>query len=115
MQDNKLTIKIVNEQMSLTSKEPTTLPDLMLVLLTGLLQAMQTTVSKAPEEDRQAIKEDIYDMFNQGASNVLTHFAPDIEMRPDLTAQAILEKENEIIDREYALLKEKKAKNNKEG
>lgn len=110
MQDNKLTIKIANEQMSLTAKESIALPDLMLVLLTGLLQAMQTTVSRAPEEDRQAIKEDIYDMFNQGASNVLTHFAPDIEMRPDLTAQAILEKENEIIDREY-----NKLKNNKEG
>jgi hypothetical protein len=44
------------------------------------------------------VKEDLYDMYNAAASNTLNIFAPDIEMRPHLTAQAILEAENKIIN-----------------
>lgn len=69
----------------------------MRVMLTGILSGMQNTLSQAPEEDQQNVKEELYDMLNHGASNLLQIFAPDLELRPNLTTQAILEAEDKLI------------------
>lgn len=61
-------------------------------LFNHILQSAQS-----PEE-AQAMKEDLYDMFNKAASAFLEAFAPDLELRPDLTAEAILKAENTILD-----------------
>jgi hypothetical protein len=45
----------------------------------------------------QALKEDLYDKYNAGASNVLYLFAPDIEMHPDLTVEAMKEAEDRYM------------------
>ena len=47
-------------------------------------------------------------MYNAAASNTLSYFAPEIEMRPHLTAQAILEAENNIINRQYEKIANRK-------
>jgi len=47
------------------------------------------------------IAENIYDFYNAAASSLLDSFIPEKELRPDLTVEAILEKENEILDREW--------------
>jgi hypothetical protein len=59
---------------------------------------MSTFNDEVPEEHKQAVKEEMYDMFNIGASNVLQEFAPDIEARPDLTTEAIMKAEDEIME-----------------
>lgn len=54
-----------------------------------------------PEEQAQRaleLKQEIYDAINVAASNVLELFAPELELRPDLTSEAILKAENEILD-----------------
>lgn len=51
-------------------------------------------------------KESMYDVFNTAVSNVLTTFSPDKEMRPDLTYEAIIEKENELLEKQYKENKE---------
>ena len=43
------------------------------------------------------LKEDLYDKYNAGASNVLYLFAPDIEMHPDLTVEAMKEAEDRYM------------------
>lgn len=57
---------------------------------------------EASEEEvsdiREHVRGEIYDMINLAASNTLYLIAPDYELRPDLTAQAILKAENEILD-----------------
>lgn len=67
------------------------------IVSTGVLAAMNAVVASTPDVQKQAVKEDLYDMLNTSASNVLSFFAPEIEMRPHLTTQAILEAENNLI------------------
>lgn len=55
-------------------------------------------------EQQGANREELYDMANQAASAFLEVYAPDIELRPDLTAEAILNAENEIMEAKIAEL-----------
>ena len=43
-------------------------------------------------------KEALYDLINHTASGTLRLFAPDLDLRPDITADAILRAENDIIN-----------------
>lgn len=45
----------------------------------------------------QDIRQDIYDMVNFGASTLLARMFPEIEMRPELTVEAIKRAEEEIL------------------
>lgn len=62
-----------------------------------------------PEEDKpntkSVAKENMYDAFNHIVSNVLTTFAPDNELRSDITYEAIMELENQKLEEQ--LQKEK--------
>lgn len=99
MQDNLIKFHIVNGQVRLTYKEPMTITDFLQVISTGILLSLNAIAEAAPEDQRQEVKEDLYDMYNAAASNTLSYFAPEIEMRPHLTSQAILEAEDNILNR----------------
>lgn len=62
---------------------------------------LETALRCAPEGSEQEYKEYLYDRFNGIASGVLANFAPDIEQRPNLTEEAILRAENEILEEHY--------------
>ena len=47
----------------------------------------------------------LYDFYNVNASNLLVAFAPEFEKNPDLTTQAILKAENDLIEEKYDELK----------
>ena len=47
----------------------------------------------------------LYDFYNVNAANLLTAFAPEFEKNPDLTTQAILKAENDLIEEKYDELK----------
>lgn len=64
------------------------------VLRHFLVQAKRTG---ATPEALQVLKEDLYDKYNAGASNVLYLFAPDTELRPDLTVEAMKEAEDRYM------------------
>lgn len=51
----------------------------------------------------EAVHGHIYDMYNFMAGNILNQFDGDRSPHTDLTAQAILEAENAILDREAAI------------
>lgn len=91
-------ISITTDGMLLSS-EPMTAQNYINATLVTQLNIFNNIVDNAPDEDKQKIKEELYDIYNAAASAFLEAFAPDIELRPDLTAEAIMEKENEIIDR----------------
>lgn len=112
MNNNQIHIKIKDGQVTCHTDRPMSIQEFMQATCTCTLGMMQSLLAKAPEESKQEIKEDLYDMYNAAASNTLSYFAPDIDMRPHLTTQAILEAENEIINRQAkAIKKAKKAKN----
>lgn len=97
MTDNKLTITLKDGKVGIKSVKPIAIYETIELTLKALLSAMNQTVAAVPDEHKDAVKENLYELLNVAASNTLAIFAPEIEMRPDLTVQAILEKENELI------------------
>jgi hypothetical protein len=82
----------------------------MQLLFSAQLRILQTAVEKAPDDLKDKLKGYFYDVYNLEASGVLALFAPEIEMRPDLTAEAILAAENQILDQVKAEKAEKAEK-----
>lgn len=66
-------------------------------MFTGLLAMMTNTQKRAPEQARAQATEEIYDMVNNAASNTLSMFAPEIDMRPTVTTEALLRMENQVM------------------
>ena len=48
-----------------------------------------------------AIKTQLYDTYNLAVSSVLEHYAPEFELRPDITADAIAHEEERIVKEKY--------------
>lgn len=100
--------------------DPTVLLDMLSTVSLHLLQKTiemleedwriyEDKVSQLPKNERtkavvddappmvSEMKKALYDHYNFSASKVLELFAPEFELRPDLTAEAILKAENEIL------------------
>lgn len=96
--NNQIYFNIKDNQVSIKSRGPMSLEDLIQVTMTGLLGGMNACLkaTKDGDEEKQ-LKEYIYDRFNMAASRTLEIFAPEIEMRPSLTTDAILKAENDLL------------------
>lgn len=68
-----------------------TAPDYVNITLMAQLNLFNNLVEQGADKAR------LYDMYNEAASAFLATFAPDIELRPDLTEEAILKAENELL------------------
>ena len=99
MQNNQIHFNVQDDKVKISFKHNPNLTEFLQIIFTGSLQAMRAIVAAAPEEERENVQEELYDLFNAGASRTLDLFAPNIEMRPHLTTQAIMEAENAIIER----------------
>lgn len=100
----KITINLDEEknQMETNIDKPVRIDDLMTIFFTLQLDLMNNFIkqiadSGAPEEHIKAVKEDLYDKYNAGASNLLYLFIPDQELRPDLTVEAMKEAEDRYM------------------
>jgi hypothetical protein len=100
IKDNQFHFNVKNGKVKVSFKETPNLAEFLQVISTGILATMNQVVQSTPEALRQQAKEELYDMYNAAASNTLSYFAPEIDMRGHLTTQAILEAENKIIERE---------------
>jgi len=102
MENNQLHININNGKVKLSYKNPMDIKELIQVLCTCTLIAMKGIVQQfKTDTEKEECTETLYDVYNAAASNTLAFFAPEIEMRPHLTSQAILDAENKIIDDLY--------------
>lgn len=61
-----------------------------------LIMEQESKNPKMTKDDLQKLKGNLYDGFNFMASRTLELFAPEIELRPDLTVDAIKAKEDEL-------------------
>lgn len=86
-----------DNQLSFNTSEPITIDELISTVMTLSLAAMNQVVANAPEGRTEEARGSLYDFFNIAASKTLALFAPELELRPNLTTQAILEAENNII------------------
>lgn len=48
-----------------------------------------------------AVKKQIYQAYNEAASSILELYAPEFELRPDLTTEAIQRAEEELINEKF--------------
>jgi hypothetical protein len=79
-----------------------TLTDAVLILLNGILHLANRSLMRVPDEMKLETKKQMYDMLNLRFSGVLETFAPEFELRPNLTEAAILKAENEILQDEMS-------------
>ena len=114
----KITILEDNGKVSFSLDGQFVAEDVVLICNTVILSAMNQLVAnydKALEANAQdtankdaqitELKGMLYDFYNVNASNLLVTFAPEFEKNPDLTTQAILKAENELIEEKYEELK----------
>lgn len=94
----KITIYNSEGRISSHTQGSPTLTDFIQTMNTVILGAMNQSLKAAPEHLRQEIQQLLYDEYNYAASNLLATFAPDIDMRPDWTPQAMLQAENRFLD-----------------
>lgn len=100
---NQLHIQLLEDgNIKLKADKPVQVLDVLQITCLTQLMMMGYTVNTASPEQQQAVKEDLYDRYNQAVSRVLESFAPDLELRPNLTAEAILRAENKIISEKAA-------------
>jgi hypothetical protein len=105
MEDVTIRIRSKKDKISVSYSRTINLPEFMTTLSTAILGAMLQTLQSLSEDEQAQAKAEIFDMYNAAASNTLHLFDPEADMRPGLTAQAILEKEDEILDRQYKEMK----------
>lgn len=94
------TIKITLKDNELhVNTQNVTLQEFTNMLMSAQLNAMTQTLNNAPTDQQPQVKEFLFDDFNQAASALLAQFAPDIDLRPDLQEEAILQAEDELLNR----------------
>lgn len=62
-----------------------------------LIQSITINILHAFVEQKPEALEDVYDAYNFMASSILNNIIPDKELRKDLTAEAIIKAEDELI------------------
>lgn len=76
------------------------LPDAIQLCLASIEVMCKATLARANDPKlEQSLREDMYDMINLGASSLLNKMFPEIEMRPDISVDAILEEENKLLNK----------------
>lgn len=95
-------VSITQDGMMLSSEE-LHVADYINITLAAQLNMFNNLVEQAPEpEVRKKLVKELYDMYNLAASAFLKAFAPELELRPELTEEAIMRAENEILDERAA-------------
>ena len=96
------------------------LPNAIQLCLAAIEAMCKQTLSRTDDPALlQSLEEDMYEMINIGASSLLDKLFPHIEMRPDLTVDAIMKAEDELISdtgniKQYATAYEESAQSKKD-
>ena len=100
----------IDSEKGITSSEKLTFENAMRLLGTATLAIMQgldeDMKKRLNEEEFKELRGRVYDMYNIMAGNILDTYDPMRSPSTDLTAQAIMEAENAILDREVPDKKE---------
>ena len=74
--------------------------DTLNALLNAILAAANQTVLNAPAEQQPQLREALFHAMNQQFSTLLASFDPETDMRPDLTAEAMLDAELNYLSKQ---------------
>lgn len=94
------------------------LPNAIQLCLAAIEAMCKETLARAEDPELvKSLEEDMYEMINVGASTLLSKLFPHIEMRPDVTVDALMEAENKLISEkgeEYVKAYEESAQSKKD-
>ena len=96
----KITISEKNTEIRVSTEQPLGVEDAINLTLSGVLSIMNDIINNMPPSHtqyKQQMKEHLFDMFNMAASNLLAQFAPEIDIRADIQADAIMSLEDELL------------------
>lgn len=75
------------------------LPEVIQLCLAGIEATCKQTLSRTNDPNLvKSLEEDMYEMINLGASTLLNKLFPHIDMRPDITVDALMEAENKLLN-----------------
>lgn len=118
--ETALLIKLDKNQQLTVEARGVMLPDAIQLCLASIEAMCKQTLSRTDDPKLlQSLEEDMYEMINIGASSLLDKLFPHIEMRPDLTVDAIMKAEDELISdngnvEQYATAYEESAQSKKD-
>ena len=93
----KITIELVGDDLKINKEGEFIFDETMLALGNLILHTMREFHEAQAPEYRDKAKETIYHYMNERFSAILELFAPDIEMRPNLTVDAIMKAQDELL------------------
>lgn len=99
MSNKKITLEFDGDDLKIEEEGIFYFRDLVTVLSNYLLHVMNKFQENAPEEHKEVTKQLIYDTMNEHFTVILEKFAPEFELRPDLTVDAIAKAEHEILSK----------------
>lgn len=79
------------------------------MLMNTQLHVMREIVRLAPVPKQEEVKALLFDLVNLKMSAVLESFAPEFELRPNLTTEAIIKAENELLKDEMSKMPKQSA------
>lgn len=93
----KLIISQKENELRLQTEQPLGFEDILNLSLSAVLSMATRITEDAPADKRQQVKEYLFDQINMAASSLLAQFAPEIDLRKDIQAEAIMQLEEQIL------------------
>ena len=90
-------VVVVSTELGMVSMAPISLPDLTDLLCSAITAATQQVVVTLPAAEKDKITQELFDCMNNSFSKCLENAFPEFTLRGDLTEEAILKAENEIL------------------
>lgn len=95
----------ITEDGRIVTSDPMHADEVINMVTSATLNALTNILKQIPEEHQADAKKEMYDMYNIAASSFLKVFAPEFALRPDLTEEAIMQAENQILTERAAAIK----------
>lgn len=96
--DKSVRIVLDKSQQLTVQAEGVILPEIIQLCLAAIEATCKQTLSRTDDPNLvKSLEEDMYEMINLGASTLLNKLFPHIEMRPDITVDALIEAEDNLL------------------
>lgn len=103
-------IQTIDQKLHYETKGKVYIEEFTQAMLTVILAVFNKALEPIPAHDLKRYKELLFDLMNTSFSGALRIFAPEIALRPDITEDAILRAENELIDEAFEYSKNRRKK-----
>ena len=100
----KLIITEKDSTIRLATEKPLGFEEVLNLSMSAILSMANTVTNNVPENHRSQVKEYLFDQINMAASSLLAQFAPEIDLRSDIQAEAILKLEDQILSERAAAM-----------